>query len=54
MSNLLILGAGGFGRTVREMTIGMGKWEKVMCLDDASRQDFVIGKCGDYARFVGE
>lgn len=54
MSNLLILGAGGFGRTVREMAISMGKWDKVMCLDDASRQDFVIGKCNDYMKFRGE
>ncbi len=54
MSNLLILGAGGFGRTVREMTLGMGKWDKVMCLDDASKLDFVIGKCNDYRQFLGE
>ena len=54
MADLLILGAGGFGRTVREMTLCMGKWDRIMCLDDASRQDFVIGKCGDYPRFLGE
>lgn len=54
MSNLLILGAGGFGRTVREMTLCMGKWEKIMCLDDSSRQDYVIGKCNDYSQFAEE
>ncbi len=54
MSNLLILGAGGFGRTVREMAITMGQWDKVMCLDDSSRQDFVIGKCDDYRQLLGE
>ena len=54
MSNLLILGAGGFGRTVREMTLNMGKWDRVLCLDDSSRQEYVIGKCADYVRFREE
>ena len=52
MANLLILGVGGFGRTVREMAISMGKWDRILCLDDASQAEHVIGKCDDYHLFL--
>lgn len=34
-SNLLILGAGGFGRTVAEAALLSGEWEKVDFVDDS-------------------
>ncbi len=54
MSNLLILGAGGFGRTIREMALQMGKWENIGCLDDSSRADYVLGKCDDYTEMLAQ
>lgn len=48
MKSLLILGAGGFGQMVKETAIALG-YEKVMFLDDAAKDEDVIGMCCDYA-----
>ena len=47
MKSLLILGAGGFGQMVKETAIALG-YEKVMFLDDAAKDEDVIGLCCDY------
>ncbi len=47
MKSLLILGAGGFGQMVKETAIALG-YEKVMFLDDAAKDEDVIGMCCDY------
>lgn len=47
MKSLLILGAGGFGRMVKETAQALG-YEKVVFLDDAVKSDDVIGMCCDY------
>lgn len=47
MKSLLILGAGGFGQMVKETAITLG-YEKVMFLDDAAKDEDVIGMCCDY------
>ncbi len=43
---LLILGAGGYGRVVRETAESMGVFDKIDFLDDNS--DAAIGKLSDY------
>lgn len=48
--NLLILGAGGHGRVVKETAVAMGSFEKVDFLDDNS--GIAIGKCADIKQFV--
>ena len=48
MSNLLILGAGGFGHMVYECARQSGKYEEIAFLDDAANDSRVIGKCVDY------
>ncbi|MFR8032449.1 MAG: phosphotransferase [Lachnospiraceae bacterium] len=48
MDKLLILGAGGFGRMVKETAQLLG-YEDVVFLDDAAKNSDVIGKCCDYA-----
>ena len=48
MSNLLILGAGGFGHMVYECARQSGKYEEIAFLDDAAKDSRVIGKCVDY------
>lgn len=47
MKSLLILGAGGFGQMVKETALELG-YEKVVFLDDAAKEEDVIGKCCDY------
>ena len=47
MKSLLILGAGGFGRMVAETAQALG-YEKVVFLDDAVKDEAVIGMCCDY------
>ena len=47
MKSLLILGAGGFGRMVAETAQALG-YEKVVFLDDAVKDEPVIGMCCDY------
>ena len=44
---LLILGAGGFGQMVKETAQALG-YEKVAFLDDAVKDENVIGMCCDY------
>ena len=48
MSNLLILGAGGFGHMVYECARQSGKYDEIAFLDDAAKDSRVIGKCVDY------
>ncbi len=48
MPNLLILGAGGFGRMVYETAQATRQFDKVAMLDDASKDSRVIGKLIDY------
>ena len=54
MSNLLILGAGGFGQMVYETAQQMGIYERISFLDDASKDSRVIGKCVDYPALLEE
>ena len=54
MSNLLILGAGGFGQMVAETAQLTGQYEKIAFLDDASKDSRVIGKCVDYEACLPE
>ena len=52
MPNLLIMGAGGFGRMVYETAQQTGQFQKIAFLDDASKDSRVIGKCVDYPAWI--
>lgn len=52
MANLLIMGAGGFGRMVYETAQQTGQFQKIAFLDDASKDSRVIGKCVDYPAWI--
>lgn len=54
MKNLLILGAGGFGRTAAELARCTGQFGKIRFLDDASREEDVVGTLAEYRAFAGE
>lgn len=58
--NLLILGAGGLGRIVRETAKARGQYENIAFLDDnweaddlVQKQSDVIGRLSDYDKFTG-
>ena len=47
---LVILGAGGYGRTVADVAEQLGSYDEVCFLDDSSTD--AIGLCAEYERFV--
>jgi len=53
MKKLLILGAGGYGKTVADVAAQLG-YDEIRFLDDSRTGENVLGKCEDYLRFVDE
>lgn len=51
---LIILGAGGYGRTVADVAAQTGTYESIYFLDDNSQAEDVIGKCSDYSACADE
>ena len=52
MKKLLILGAGGYGRTIADMAAQLGIYDRIAFLDDGREGPDVLGNCADYARFL--
>lgn len=48
---LIILGAGGYGRTVADIAGQVGQFDEISFLDDNSTALDVIGKCAEFERF---
>lgn len=51
---LIILGAGGYGRTVADVAVQTGAYNKTLFLDDNSKAEDVIGKCADFSAYADE
>ena len=51
MRKLLILGAGGYGKTVADVAAQLG-YDEIRFLDDDRTGPDVLGKCEDYIRFT--
>src|SRR4051812_20730076 len=51
-NNLLILGAGGHGRVVKETAEAIGIFEQIDFLDD--QLDLSIGKCEDFQEYIND
>lgn len=49
---LIIIGAGGYGRTVADIARQSGRYTEVCFLDDNSTDELVIGKCSDYINHI--
>lgn len=49
---LIILGAGGYGRTVADIAQQSGRYTSIAFLDDNSTAADVVGKCGAFADFI--
>ena len=52
MRKLLILGAGGYGKTIADMASQLGCYGQIAFLDDGREDIDILGKCADYARFA--
>ena len=52
MKRLVILGAGGYGRTVADMARQSGQYETICFLDDQQTAENIVGKCTDYIQFA--
>ena len=51
MKKLLILGAGGYGKTVADVAAQLG-YEQIRFLDDSRTGENILGTCEEYFRFV--
>ncbi len=49
---LIILGAGGYGRTVADIARQGDRYSEILFLDDNSIAEDVIGKCAEYIKFI--
>lgn len=52
MKRLVILGAGGYGRTVADTAAQLDLFDEICFLDDGSTDSDVLGPCGDYRRYA--
>jgi len=53
LKNLLILGAGGFGKTVADLAEQLGCYGSIRFLDDSPGEN-ILGQCSRYADFLEE
>ena len=51
---LIILGAGGYGRTVADVAAQTGMYDKIRFLDDNSLAEDVIDKCADFSAYADD
>ncbi len=51
MKRLIILGAGGYGKTVADVARQIGGYDSIAFLDDGKTAPEILGNCADYARF---
>ena len=51
---LILIGAGGYGKTVADVASQLNIYDYISFLDDNSTDDKVVGRCADYVRFVDD
>ena len=54
MRKLLILGAGGYGKTVADVARQLGGYDTIAFLDDGRAGADILGKCEEYASICDE
>ena len=52
MKKLLILGAGGYGKTVADVAAQLGCYDRIAFLDDGRSGEGILGTCGAFASFA--
>ena len=51
---LIILGAGGYGKTVYDVALQSEKYDDILFLDDNSTDSKVAGECADFEKYISE
>ena len=54
MKKLLILGAGGYGKTIFDMAQQLGCYDKIAFLDDGRQGPNILGTCSEFSLFADE
>ena len=49
MKKLLILGAGGYGKTVADVAAQLGIYDKIAFLDDGRSGENILGRCNEFS-----
>ena len=52
MKKLLILGAGGYGKTIADLAAQLGCYDKIAFLDDGRTGAEVLGNCREFTKFL--
>ncbi|WP_026664648.1 PglD-related sugar-binding protein [Butyrivibrio sp. FC2001] len=51
---LIILGAGGYGRTIADVAEQIGKYQKIAFLDDKAEGNTIIGIIADFSNYINQ
>ena len=54
MKKLLILGAGGYGKTAADIARQSGNYDRIGFLDDNAHGPYILGRCEEFRMFSGE
>ena len=54
MKRLVILGFGGYGKTIEDVVLSAKMFDEVIFLDDNAKDDKVKGVCKDYVNYIDE
>ena len=54
MKKLVILGFGGYGRTIEDIVLSGELFDEIVFLDDNARHTQVKGACADFRKFIAE
>lgn len=49
---LIILGAGGYGKTIEDIAGQLNRYEEINFLDDKAEGENILGKIGDFITFI--
>lgn len=49
---LIILGAGGYGKTIEDVAGQLNRYEKINFLDDKADSENILGKTSDFIKFI--
>jgi UDP-N-acetylbacillosamine N-acetyltransferase len=54
MKKLLILGAGGYGKTIADVAAQLDMYDQIRFLDDQRTGENILGSCGQFLQFCDE
>ena len=54
MKRLVILGFGGYGKTIEDVVLSGKLFDEIIFLDDKSQDEKVSGVCTDYVKYIDE